>query len=59
MKFVRPLLARPDPILPRATWIAGILISLDGERDELEHRIKVSYDIIAKSLTKKVRDALE
>jgi len=36
-----------------------ILISLDGERDELEHRIKVSYDIIAKSLTKKVRDALE
>jgi len=35
-----------------------ILIPLDGDRDELEHRITTSYTIIFKSLTKKVRDAL-
>ena len=35
-----------------------ILIPMDGAPDELEHRIKVSYDIIVKSLTKRVRDAL-
>lgn len=35
-----------------------VLISLDADPAELEHRIKVSYDIVHKSLPKKLRDAL-
>ena len=35
-----------------------ILMSFDASEDELRHRISVSYDIIAKALPKKIREAL-
>jgi len=35
-----------------------VLVSFDAPAEELAHRVQVSYDIIAKSLPKKVRDAL-
>ncbi|SEW14006.1 Predicted DNA-binding protein, MmcQ/YjbR family [Cognatiyoonia koreensis] len=35
-----------------------VLVSFDAADDELKHRIRVSYEIIAKSLPKKVRDNL-
>lgn len=36
-----------------------VLVSFDADIDELKHRIDTSYAIIAKSLTKKVRDGLK
>ncbi len=35
-----------------------VLVSFDVDPDEMRHRLGVSYDIIAKALPKKVRDAL-
>lgn len=35
-----------------------VLVSFDADIDELKHRVDTSYAIIAKSLSKKVRDAL-
>jgi len=35
-----------------------VLVSFDADAEELKHRIDTSYAIVAKSLTKKVRDAL-
>lgn len=35
-----------------------VLVSFEADGDELNHRIKTSYDIIVKGLPKKVRDTL-
>lgn len=35
-----------------------VLVGFDTDKDELRHRIGVSYDIVVKGLPKKVRDAL-
>lgn len=35
-----------------------VLVSFDAAEDEMKHRIKVSYDIIRNTLSKKKRDAL-
>jgi predicted DNA-binding protein (MmcQ/YjbR family) len=35
-----------------------VLVSMDVDAEEAAHRIVTSYEIIRKSLTKKVRDAL-
>jgi predicted DNA-binding protein (MmcQ/YjbR family) len=35
-----------------------VLVGFDADKEEMKHRIDTSYAIIAKSLPKKVRDAL-
>lgn len=35
-----------------------VLVSFDGDAEELRHRIAVSYDIIFKALPRKTRDAI-
>jgi predicted DNA-binding protein (MmcQ/YjbR family) len=35
-----------------------VLVRLDADEDELSHRLKTSYDIIVKTLTKKVKASL-
>ena len=35
-----------------------VLVSFDSEKDELQHRIAVSYDIIFRALPKKLRDQI-